>query len=91
MKLEQIAIKSWKKYIERKQKLNSLLKLMEIKTKRKELTKVILSLQMNVEHKLRKKDEFYFIVRLNQINLLRSTFNSLASFTRFRKDLFMKS
>jgi hypothetical protein len=67
------------------------LKLMEIKTKRKELTKVILSLQMNVEHKLRKKDEFYFIVRLNQINLLRSTFNSLASFTRFRKDLFMKS
>ena len=81
MKLEQIAIKSWKKYIERKQKLNSLLKLMEIKTKRKELTKVILSLQMNVEHKLRKKDEFYFIVRLNQINLLRSTFNSLASFT----------
>ena len=29
--------------------------------KRKELTKVILSLQMNVEQKLRKKDEFYFI------------------------------
>jgi hypothetical protein len=59
--------------------------------KRKELTKVILSLQMNVEHKLRKKDEFYFIERLNQINLLRSAFNSITSFTRFRKELIMKS